>query len=190
MIQLVWQLMMAVGLAASAGLRAFLPLLVVGAAARLELVPLGERFGWLASTPALTVLAVAVAVELLADKIPLLDHVLDMFAVVARPAAGALAAAAPLTQLEPLTAAVVGIVLGGGVAGSVHAAKATLRVTSTGTTAGLANPALSAAEDAASLAASVVSLFLPVVTFTLAVAVVYLLVRGRRGSAASPSVRQ
>ena len=43
------------GLAASAGLRAFLPLLVVGLAGRLEVIGLGERFVWLSSTPALTV---------------------------------------------------------------------------------------------------------------------------------------
>ncbi|MFW6198682.1 MAG: DUF4126 domain-containing protein, partial [Acidobacteriota bacterium] len=67
-----------------------------------------------------------------------------------------------------------------------------LRVTSTGATAGLANPALSTAEDVASLSGSVVSLFLPVVTFTLALGIVYLLIRARRGrprAAGAGSVR-
>jgi hypothetical protein len=180
MIEIAWQVMMGVGLAASAGLRAFLPLLVVGGAGRLELIELGEKFQWMAGTPALTVLAIAVVFELLADKIPVVDNVLDMAGTFVRPVAGAIAAASPLASLDPLTAVVVGIVLGGAVAGSVHVAKTGLRLGSTGATGGLANPVLSAAEDATSLAGSVLSIFLPVITFTAAVGIVYLVVRATR----------
>lgn len=177
MVQIAWQLMMATGLAASAGLRAFLPLLVVGLAGRAELIPLGERFDWLASTPALTVLAVAVVLEVLADKIPIVDHALDATATFTRPVAGAVAAASPLTTLDPLTAAIVGLVLGAGVAGGVHAAKSTLRLASTGLTGGVANPVVSMGEDALSLAGSLASLVVPFVTFTLVVGGLYLAAR-------------
>lgn len=180
MVMIAWQLMMGVGLAASAGLRAFLPLLVVGIAGRLELVELGERFGWMASTPALTVFAVAVVAEILGDKFPVVDHVLDVGGTVARPIAGALVAAAPITTLEPLTAVVIGVILGGAVAGSVHTAKSSARLLSTGTTAGIANPLLSVGEDAASLGGAVISLVLPVVTFTLAIGALFVLFRMTR----------
>lgn len=195
MLELTWQIMMATGLAASAGLRAFVPLLVVGLAGRLDVIPLGERFAWLASTPALTVLAVAVLIETLADKIPVVDHALDAVATFARPVAGAIAAASPLTALDPLTALVVGVALGGAVSGGVHVAKSTLRLGSTATTGGLANPAVSAGEDLASLGGALTSLFLPFVTFTLALGGLYLLFafrarrprRARVSSRAAPS---
>lgn len=171
MFEIAWQLMMGFGLAASAGLRAFLPLFVVGIAGRLQLVPLGDRFEWLSTPAALTVLGVAVLVEVLGDKLPVVDHALDAVGTVARPVAGAVAAAAPLAALDPLTGMVVGVVLGSSVAGGVHAAKATLRLGSTASTAGLANPALSVGEDAASLLGSVVALVLPVMAFAAALAI-------------------
>ena len=174
MIELAWQLMMGVGLAASAGLRAFLPLLVVGLAGRVEVIALSARFEWLASTTALTVLALAVVVEVLGDKFPIVDHLLDAVGAWARPIAGAIAAASPLTALDPLTGLVVGLVLGGSIAGGVQAAKAGARLVSSGTTAGVANPVLSLAEDAVSLSGSVLSIFIPVLTFTVAMGLLYL----------------
>lgn len=171
MISILWQVMMGVGLAASAGLRAFLPLLLVGLAGRAELVPLGEHFAWLAGTPALTVLTVAVLLEVLGDKIPLLDNALDAAGTVVRPVAGAIAAAAPITTLDPLTAAVVGLVIGTSVAGGVHLAKASLRLGSTAATAGIVNPALSVGEDVASFTGALIAIFVPVMAFALALAI-------------------
>ncbi len=180
MIELTWQLMMGFGLAASAGLRAFLPLLVVGVAGRLELITLGERFTWMATDAALIVFAVAVVIEVVGDKIPLVDHVLDVVGTFARPIAGALVAASPITAMDSLTATVVGVIIGATVAGGVHLAKAGTRILSTGGTAGLATPLISVTEDALSFVGALVSLFLPVVTFALAFAVLYLVYRGRR----------
>ena len=71
MIDVVWQTMMGTGLAASAGLRAFLPLLVVGTAARFDVVALGEKFTWMSSDAALIVFSVAVVLEVLGE-----DHVI------------------------------------------------------------------------------------------------------------------
>jgi hypothetical protein len=177
---IVWQVMMGVGLAACAGLRAFLPLLVVGLAGRLELVPLGSRFEWMAGDPALIVLGVAVVLELAADKVPVLDNVLDLAGTFVRPAAGAIAAASPLAALDPLTAMVVGVILGTTVAGTVHFAKTGLRLGSTGATGGLANPALSVAEDGLTLGGSLMSLFAPVMMFALVIGLVWLVVRAIR----------
>ena len=173
MIELTWQVMMGVGLAASAGLRAFLPLLVVGLAGRFELIDLSARFEWMSTAPALTVFAVAVVLEILGDKVPVFDHLLDGAGSFARPIAGAIVAASPITSLDPLTGLVVGIVLGGSVAGGVHAAKASVRLISTGGSAGAANPIISVGEDAISLSASMISLVAPIITFTLAVATLY-----------------
>lgn len=186
---IVWQLMMGTGLAACAGLRAFLPLLVVGLAGRFDLVPLGSRFEWMASDAALTVLGVAVVLELLADKIPVLDNALDLAGTFVRPVAGAVAAASPLAALDPLTATVVGVIVGTSVAGTVHFAKTGLRLGSTGATGGIANPALSVAEDGLTLGGSLMSLFAPVAMFALVLATVWLVVRAVRSRRRAPTGR-
>ena len=165
---LAFQIAMGLGLAASAGLRAFLPLLVVGTAGRMGWVPLAGTFDWLASGPALTILAVAVVAEILSDKIPLVDNLLDLLQGVVKPAAGAILAMSVLTGMEPLQAALLGLVAGGGTAGLVHAAKMKVRLFSSATTGGIGNPFLSVGEDAASLLGSITSLVVPFLILGLA----------------------
>lgn len=151
-----------IGLAACAGLRAFLPLFVVGLAGRAEWIPLTDKFEWLASTPALVVFGVAVVVEILADKFPVVDHFLDSIQAFVKPIAGAVLAASVLAELTPLQASVAGLVTGGAVAGTVHLTKANLRLVSSATTAGLANPVLSVVEDVGAFVGSVLALVVPV----------------------------
>ncbi len=161
------QAAMGVGLAACAGLRAFLPLFLVGVAGRVTSIQLSGPFEWLSSWPALTVFGVAVVAEILADKIPVVDHVLDVVGGVVKPVAGALVAASVQEHLAPLQLVVAGIVLGGGAAGVVHLAKAKLRLFSSVTTAGLGNPLISIGEDVASFFGSLLALVLPIVLLVL-----------------------
>jgi uncharacterized protein DUF4126 len=167
LIALGFQVLTGIGLAAAAGLRAFLPALVVGVMGRLGWMPLRPEFAWLASTPILVVLGVAVVVELLGDKVPLLDHALDVAGAVLKPAAGTLVLAAGMTHLGLLPSAVTGLLLGGTVAGAVHLTKSGLRLASTGTTSGLGNPILSVGEDALSLAGSVLAILFPLLLIAL-----------------------
>ena len=46
-----------IGLAAATGFRIFIPLLLVGIAARFDMLPLGDGFQWLATTPALSTMS-------------------------------------------------------------------------------------------------------------------------------------
>ncbi len=163
------QVLAGIGLAAAAGLRAFLPPLLVGLLARLDLIPLRPELGWLESTPALVILGTAVAVEALGDKIPVVDHALDVIGTVLKPASGALVLATPLLDLSPAMALILGLVLGGSEAGTEHLAKSGLRLASTGTTAGLGNPALSLAEDGLSASGTVLALFAPMLLLALLV---------------------
>ncbi len=78
---LVIPLLMGIGLAASCGLRAFLPLFVVSLTAHYDLLTLNPSFSWLDSTPAMITLGVAVALEILSDKIPVVDNFLDSAAI-------------------------------------------------------------------------------------------------------------
>jgi hypothetical protein len=178
---------MGVALAASAGLRAFLPLLVVGGAARLDLLRLADDLRWLSSTPALVVFGVAVVCEVLADKIPFVDHVLDAVATAIKPLAGALVMTAAVHDWEPLYLTVVGLLSGAVIAGGIHLAKAKLRLLSSLATAGAGNPVLSVTEDAGALAGTLAALWVPVVAaaFVLAALPVawWALRRGRRRQA-------
>lgn len=178
------QILLGTSLAACAGLRAFLPLLAVGIAGRLELVPLSASFEWLASWPSLSVFGIAVLVELLGDKFPFIDHALDMFQVFVKPIAGVVLVSCVLTDLSPLRATVLGLILGGSAAGSVHVAKTQARVFSSVTTGGVANPLVSLAEDAAALVATLVSFVVPALVVLVALIVVigvaYLLRRAQR----------
>jgi hypothetical protein len=171
---------MGIGLAATAGLRAFLPLFVVGLAGRLDVVSLSESFRWLESWPALIAFGAAVVVEVLADKVPVVDHVLDSIQVFVKPIAGALVMATVVEEWTPLYVTVACIVLGGSEAGLVHFTKAKLRVISSATTAGLGNPVLSASEDAGALAGSMGSIVAPpamVIVLALGVLGAWLVIR-------------
>lgn len=154
--------LLGLGLAASCGLNTFLPLLVLASAAKWHLfgVQLGGSFAWLGSDSALIALSLATVAEVVADKIPIVDHGLDMLGTVARPAAGALAAAS-VFKGDPAMAAMVGLVLGAPTAFGFHAAKAGARAGSSATTFGMANPVLSFAEDVAALGFAVLSILFP-----------------------------
>ena len=161
-------LALAVALAASAGLRAWLPLLLAGSLARLGVLDLGSSFQFLGSNKALVLFGVATAIELVGDKIPAVDHALDVIGTPLRPAAGAVLAASVLgTVTDPLTSVVLGTAVGAPSALVPHAAKSALRATSTAVTGGLANPVLSFVEDAVSLLTFILAVLVPLVVVAL-----------------------
>jgi len=167
------QLMMGVSLAACAGLRAWLPLLVLGSLSRLGFVPLSESFAFLESAPALVVFGVASVIELAADKIIVVDHALDAVSTLVRPLAGTLLAAATLSDFDPLLATVCGLVVGGTTALTVHAGKAALRAKSSSVAplhGGLGNAVLSIAEDVAAAIGAPLAIMLPILAFAFAIA--------------------
>lgn len=179
-------LALGIGLAACAGLRAWLPLLMAGGAARIGWLELGDSFGFLASNRALILFGAASVIEIVADKVPALDHVLDALSTVLRPAAGALLAASVMWPVsDPLTALALGVAVGAPVALVPHAAKSMFRVASTSVTAGFANPLVSLAEDALVVFLFIVTVVLPVLMVTLVVGSVVLFVMRRRRRAAA-----
>lgn len=182
-----------IGLAAATGLKTFLPLLMLSLATRFQLfgVELNDSFAWVASTPALVALAVATGVEFLADKVPVLDNALSVVGAVTRPAAGIVAAGSVFAGVDPVVAAVAGVILGAPTALALHGAQSGVRLGSTATTAGLGNPVLSLVEDVLSfvlvLWAFVVPLLVPVLVALLLFGLWRLARRVSRGRSASRS---
>jgi Domain of unknown function (DUF4126) len=179
-------------LAATAGLRAFLPVFSASLMAWTTDLPLPDNLLWLEKPQTVLIFGVATLLEILGDKIPLVDHALDSVQVLTKPVLAALAATPFLYQLSPEYSVGIGILVGAPLALGVHSAKATARLGSTATTAGVGNPILSLAEDVAAVAAIVIGFLAPVLALLMMAAVIFFIVRlalrvrRRRRTAARP----
>lgn len=167
----------AFGLSASAGLNAYIPLLVVGVLAHYtDLIKLNSPWDALANPWILIMLGILLIIEMLADKIPAVNHINDLIQTFIRPVAGAVAFAAStnvIHSVNPVLALACGLL----VAGSIHLAKsAAVRPLVTATTAGAGNVPVSLAEDVLSTAVSFLSVLLPlaIAVFT-AILILFLL---------------
>jgi hypothetical protein len=159
----------AFGLSASAGLNAYIPLLVVGVIAHYtDLIELTPPFDTLANPWILIMLGILLIIEMLVDKVPAVNHLNDLIQTFVRPVAGAIAFAAGtnvIHGIHPVVALACGLL----VAGGVHLAKsAAMRPIVTATTGGVGNVPVSVAEDVTSTAVSVMSVLVPIAVAVLA----------------------
>ena len=177
----------AFGLSASAGLNAYIPLLIVALSSRFPtgdpLLQLAEPYDLLGNGLVIAVLVVLLLVEMTVDKIPAVDTINDVIHTFIRPAAGAVLFAANanvINDMSPLLALIAGLIL----AGSVHATKGAVRPVVTATTAGTGNWFVSLVEDVIAVVVSILSLLIPIlISIFLVVAFGYLiswLLRRRR----------
>lgn len=162
----------AFGLSASAGLNAYIPLLVVGLLSRYtNLIALNQPWDTLSSPWIILLLCFLVIIEMLADKIPAVNHLNDLIQTFVRPVAGAIAFAASanvVTDVSPVLALAAGLL----VAGTVHLTKAgVVRPAVTATTGGAGNVPVSIAEDVTSTVLSILAVVLPILIGTLLVVV-------------------
>jgi hypothetical protein len=172
-----------VGLAAAAGLRVFVPLLVLGAAAHAGWIPLTPSFAWLASPSSLAILSVATIVEIAAYYVPWVDNLLDVIAGPLAVLAGVVATAAVMTDLPPALRWSAAIIAGGGTAAAVQGLTSLTRLKSSALTGGLANPVLATVELAGSIATSFIVIIVPLVALIVVLAIVWIAWRiGRRRS--------
>lgn len=168
----------AFGLSASAGLNAYIPLLVVGVIAHYfpNTLNLATPFDLLANPWILILLGVLVIIEMVADKVPAVNHINDLIQTVIRPVAGAIAFAASanvITDINPVLALAAGLL----VAGSVHTVKAAaVRPAVTAATGGTGNIPVSIAEDIVATLTSVLAILLPLIAGTLAIVLLTLLI--------------
>nr|WP_240943098.1 DUF4126 domain-containing protein [Planosporangium thailandense] len=170
------------GLATSAGLNAYIPLLAMGLLARYtSVVTLPPSWHWLAGGWILAILGVLLAVEIVADKVPVVDHVNDIVQTAVRPTAGGLAfgaasGARTVTVSDPgrffSGHQWVPVVLGVLISLTVHSGKAAARPVVNASTAGFGAPVVSTVEDLGSIALSLAAILLPVLVLVGLVAMV------------------
>ncbi len=178
----------AFGLSASAGLNAYIPLLIVGVLAHYtDLIHLSAPWDLLANPWILILLGILLIIEMLADKVPVVNHINDLIQTIVRPAAGAVAFAAStdvIHGINPVLAMACGLL----VAGSVHVVKsAAVRPLVTATTAGAGNVPVSIAEDVTSTIVSFLSILVPVAIAVLVAIIILFIIWwwARRRSAAA-----
>jgi len=170
-------IMGAFGLSVSAGLNAYIPLLVVGVIAHYTTwIKLTPPYDLLANPWILILVGVLLIVEMLADKIPAVNHINDIIQTVFRPAAGAIvfaASAHALTGVHPVLALACGLL----VAGGIHTVKsAAIRPAITATTGGAANVPVSIAEDVTATVLSILSVVIPILVGVFLVILVSLII--------------
>lgn len=181
------ELLTGAGLALSAGLNAYIPLLAVGLASRfLDFFQLPDSWAWLQNEWVLLILGVLLVIEFVADKIPAVDTVNDWLQTLVRPTAGGLAFGSSVTAETALVtdpAAFlaenqwVPIAIGAVLALGVHTTKAISRPLLNAVTLGAAAPVASTAEDAGSVVLSLAAVLLPVLLILLIPLLLWLGVR-------------
>ena len=167
----------AFGLSASAGLNAYIPLFVVGVIAHYtKSITLAPPYDLLANPWVLIVLGLLLIVEMLADKIPAVNHINDIIQTGVRPVAGAIifaASAHAITNVHPVIAIICGLL----VAGGVHVVKsAAIRPAVTVTTGGAANVPVSITEDVAATGLSILSVVIPPLMAVVLIVLVTLII--------------
>lgn len=161
------------GLAVAAGLNAYIPLMVAGLLVRFDVISFGDPYDILGSTPALVIVGILLAVELLADKIPAVDSVNDAIQTFIRPASGAVLFAAAAAGAEWQWAQALAVILGLLTALGVHSTKAAARPAINVTTAGVGGPVASVVEDGFSLGLALAALLAPVLALVILVGLVW-----------------
>ena len=149
-------------LAGCAGLNAYLPLLILALADRVtDRVNLDTPYDFISSGWAILILLVLLTIELVADKVPGIDHANDLIQSVIRPAAGAFLMMAVINDNSSLNP-VVGMIFGLLIAVGVHAVKALSRPQITISTNGMGNPLVSVIEDGIATVVPVLAILVPI----------------------------
>ncbi|NNE30998.1 MAG: DUF4126 domain-containing protein [Winogradskyella sp.] len=176
-----------IGLSASVGFRVFLPLFALSLAAYFNLWQLNEAWLWIGSTTAVFTLGIATLVEILAYYIPFVDNVLDTIAIPLATLAGTAVMVSTITDLSPVITWSLAIIAGGGTAAAIKSSAGATRLGSTVSTAGFANPVVTTVETITSIIMSVLSIFLPMVSFIVVLFIFYIVFRGYKKIKSKPS---
>ena len=167
-----------IGLSAACGFRVFVPLLVMSIASLMGWFEPMKGFEWLAIPSVCIGLAVATLCEIGAYYIPWVDNVLDTISTPAAAVAGTLTTMAVSTgEMSPFVSWAAAIIVGGGAASAVQLSTVAVRVLSTATTGGVANPLFSTGEWISALLASLLSLLVPVLVVFVGIILMVLLMR-------------
>ena len=154
-------------LAAPAGLNAYIPVLAVAISQHEGWLHLRGAYAHMGDAWFILLITALLAVEIVADKVPAVDHANDIIQTLVRPAAGGLLAVAASGEgkLEPWLLLAAGVLIAGG----VHAVKASARPVINVLSGGIGGPAASTAEDIGAAGLSIVAIAAPLIAAVLSV---------------------
>lgn len=155
-------LLLGIALSAGSGFRIFVPLLVSNLAAKFGLVSVAENFQWMTSDSATVILSIATVVEIASYYLTFIDNLLDSVALPASVVAGTLLTTQFLQINDPTIQWGLGILAGGGMAGTIQAGTSLIRLGSTKFTGGLGNSFFSTFENILSVGISIISIWIPI----------------------------
>lgn len=166
-----------IALSACSGFRIFVPMLIGNLATRFGILDLSQGFEWLGSPPATYILGAATIVEILTYYIPVIDNLLDTIAMPASFVAGTILTTSFLKIDSPELRWTLGIVAGGGMAGTIQAGTGLLRLASTKFTGGFGNAIIATIENFISIIFSALTLWIPVFIAILCLLLFIFLIR-------------
>lgn len=167
-------LFVGIGLAAATGFRVFLPIFFLSLGSYLGWIPLDQSYAWIGGLPAVIATGLATIVEILAYYIPFIDNILDSITEPLATIAGSLLFASQFTEVSNWIQWSLAIIAGGGTAATISSVFAGTRAASSGTTAGVANPAISTIETIGSTIMSILAIFLPILAGICVLVILYL----------------
>lgn len=170
--ELIISIVLGFSLAAAAGFRIFIPLLIMSLSAHYGWFPVDENWQWVGSTAALWLLGIAAVIETFAYFIPWLDNVLDTISVPMAGIAGTLLMVATMGDVNPAFTWALAIIAGGGAAAAISGTTGVTRLTSTATTGGIANPVVASVETGAATTISVASVFSPFIALLIVLLII------------------
>jgi hypothetical protein len=174
-------LFLGIALSAGSGFRVFIPALVSNLAGKFGVVEVAENFSWMTSDTLTWILGLACLLEIGAYYVPFIDNLLDTVALPVSFAAGALITTSFIRIDDPVLQWGLGIVAGGGVAGTIQAGTGLLRLASSKFTAGFGNGIFSTIENIISVFISFMAIWLPVFMGVLVLYLVYRVIRALTG---------
>jgi Domain of unknown function (DUF4126) len=156
-------LFLGIALSASSGFRIFVPLLVSNFAVKFGAISITPDFAWMASHTATIILAVACVAEVASYYITYIDNLLDSIALPASVIAGTLLTSQFLPIDDPAIKWGLGLLAGGGVAGTIQSSTTLLRLASTKFTGGVGNAFVSSFENFTSVIVTILAIWLPII---------------------------
>jgi hypothetical protein len=173
--EIIFSILLGIGLAASVGFRIFVPLFALSIASYYGIVPLNENWQWVGSSAAMIALGIATIVEIGAYLIPWLDNLLDTIAVPLAAIAGTAVMLSTMGDLDPVVTWSLAIIAGGGTATAIKSSTSTARLASTATTGGIANPIVSTVESGTSIVLSILAFVAPVIAIIFVIIILWLM---------------
>jgi hypothetical protein len=177
MLETMMAISLGIGLAAACGFRVFVPTLVIGIAVRADLLTLADGFEWMGSWVAIAAFGTATLFEISAYYLPWLDNLLDTVSTPIAIVAGVIVSAAFIQDMHPAMKWSLAVIAGGGAAGTISGGLAGIRLASTLTTGGIANPIVSTIEWIFAIVMSLLAIFLPIIAAVVAFALVAFFIR-------------